>query len=121
MTGKWIVLVAMVLFGFTTLIADIFYGESSLRFLVKKNTEQVVKGYKMLAILVVILGSVLSLPLLWTFVDLCAAFLVFFNVIPLAGLFKYVKYVMNDYDKQLEEKKDPQWGNTEEVIKLLDK
>ena len=45
MTGKWIVLVAMVLFGFTTLIADIFYGESSLRFLVKKNTEQVVKGY----------------------------------------------------------------------------
>ncbi len=120
-TGKWIVLIAMVLFGFTTLIADVFYGEASLRFLVKKNTEQVVKGYKVLAILVVILGSVLSLPLLWTFVDLCAAFLVFFNLIPLVGLFKYVKYVMNDYDKQLEEKKEPQWGSTEEVIKLLDK
>ncbi len=120
-TGKWIVLIAMVLFGFTTLIADVFYGETSLRFLVKKNTDQVVKGYKVLAILVVILGSVLSLPLLWTFVDLCAAFLVFFNLIPLVGLFKYVKYVMNDYDKQLEEKKEPQWGSTEEVIKLLDK
>ncbi len=121
MAGKWIVLAAMILFGFTSLIADVFYGEAGIRFFVKKNTEQVVKGYKIIAIFVVVLGSVLSLPLLWTFVDLCAAFLVFFNLIPLVGLFKYVKYVMNDYDKQLEEKKDPQWGNTEEVIKLLDK
>lgn len=119
--GKWIVLIAMILFGFTTLIADVFYGEASLRFLVKRNTEQVVKVYKVLAILVIILGSVLSLPLLWTFVDLCAAWLVFFNVIPLVRLFRYVKYVMADYDRQLAERKEPQWAGTEEAMKAVNK
>ena len=63
----------MVLFGFTTLIADIFYGEASLRFLIKGDAEKAVKGYKIIVLIVVAMGSVLSLPLLWTLVDLAAA------------------------------------------------
>lgn len=117
--GNWLVLVAMILFGFTTLIADIFYGEASIRYLFKNNTEKVVQGYKVLAIIVVIFGSVLSLPLLWTLVDLCAAFLVFFNLIPLIGLFRCVKYVLTDYDAQLNKgSHSPEWDSSADILKI---
>lgn len=99
--GNWLILLAMVLFGFTTLIADIFYGEASLRFLIKGDAEKAVKGYKIIVLIVVAMGSVLSLPLLWTLVDLAAACLVFLNIIPLLGLFKYVKGMMTDYESQM--------------------
>lgn len=118
--GNWIVLVAMILFGFTTLIVDVFYGEAGIRLLCKKNTEKVVFVYRIIAIFVVILGSVLSLPLLWTFVDLCAAFLVFINLIPLFKLFRYVKYVLTDYETQLAENKDPELTDFDAVIQKLD-
>ncbi|MCI8576307.1 MAG: alanine:cation symporter family protein [Lachnospiraceae bacterium] len=108
--GNWIVLIAMILFGFTTLIADIFYGEASIRYLFKNDTERVVMGYKILAVVIVVMGSVLSLPLLWTLVDLCAAFLVFFNLVPLIALFSHVKHVLKDYDTQLRDgNKEPEW------------
>jgi len=118
--GNWIVLLAMILFGFTTLIADIFYGEASIRYLFKRNTDRVVVVYKILALVVVVMGSVLSLPLLWTFVDLCGAFLVFFNLIPLIGLFDCVKYIMKDYDKQLAvEEKEPEWDDSVDILKAV--
>ncbi len=121
MAGKWIVLAAMFLFGFTTLIADVFYGESSLRFLCRNNTESVVKIYKIAALIMVFIGSLVSLPTLWTFVDLCAAFLVFFNLFPLIGLFRYVRYTLKDYDKQLSEHKTPEWEGNEKARQLLDR
>ena len=118
--GNWIVLAAMILFGFTTLIADVFYGEASIRYLFKKNTDQIVLGYKVLAIIIVVIGSVLSLPLLWTLVDLCAAFLVFFNLVPLYGLFGCVRNVLKNYDKQLSEgKSSPDWNEDADGAEML--
>lgn len=109
--GNWIVLLAMVLFGFTALIADIFYGEASIRYLFKKNTERIALTYKILAIIAVTWSSVLSLPLLWKLVDLCAAFLVFFNLIPLIGLSNHVKYIITDYNTQLSKgNSSPEWN-----------
>lgn len=119
--GNWIILAAMTLFGFTTLIVDVFAGEAGIRFLVKKNTEKVVNIYRILSIIAVICGSVLSLPLLWTFVDLCGALNIFLNLIPLLGLFRYVKYVLTDYERQLAENKDPELYDFDAVIKTLDK
>lgn len=120
--GNWIVVLAMILFGFTTLIADVFYGEASLRYLVGKNTENVVKGYKIAAIIVIVIGSVLSLPLLWTLVDLCAAFLVFFNLIPLIGLFRCVRYVLKDYENQLARGGDlPTWDQSADILQLTER
>ena len=121
MAGKWIVLAAMFLFGFTTLIADVFYGEASLRFLCRDNTESVVRIYKIAAIIMVFIGSLVSLPTLWTFVDLCAAFLVIFNLFPLIGLFRYVRYTIKDYDRQLSEHRTPEWEGNEKARQLLDR
>lgn len=99
--GKWIVMLAMFLFGFTTMVADIFYGEVGVRFLFKNNVSKMVTVYKVAAIIMVAIGSILSLPALWQIVDLFVGVLVIVNIIPLLGLFKYVKYVLADYTKQM--------------------
>lgn len=117
--GKWIVLIAMILFGFTTLIADVFFGEASIRYLVKKNTEQCVLAYKIVALLVVVIGAVLALPTLWTFVDLCGALMILLNAIPLFKLFRCVRYVLRDYEKQLASgAKEPSWDRSTDILKV---
>lgn len=103
----------------STLIADVFYGEAGIRYLFKENTDKVVLGYKILAIIVAIIGLVLSLPLLWTLVDLCAAFLVFFNLVPLIGLFRCVEYIMKDYDNKLANgQKEPTWDAQTDILEV---
>lgn len=117
--GNWVVLAAMILFGFTTLIADVYYGEASLRYLCRRNTEEIVKVYKLLSIIAVVMGSVLSLSTLWTLVDLCAAFLVFFNIVPLIRLFRCVRYVIKDYDEQLKMgNPSPEWNESGNILEV---
>lgn len=114
--GGWIILLAMFLFGFTTLIADLFYGEVGIRYICKKNTQVVVRIYQILALLAVALGAVLPLATLWQVVDFCAALLVMMNVTALLRLFKYVKYVLQDYLEQLKAGiKEPVWDTEKDI------
>lgn len=117
--GKWMVLIAMILFGFTTLIADLFCGEASIRYMVKKNTEVYVFGYKIVALIVVLIGAVLALPTLWAFVDVCGAVMILLNAVPLFRLFRCVKYVLRDYEKQLSEgAKEPIWDRNTDILNV---
>ena len=120
--GKWVVLIAMILFGFTTLIADIFVGEASIRYLIKKHTDRYVLIYKIAALIVATIGSVLALPTLWSFVDLCGALMILINVIPLLALFRCVKYVLRDYEGQLAKGvKEPVWDEKPDVLEVSQK
>ena len=111
--GKYIVVFAAFLFCFTTLIADLFYGEVGIRYLLKdKNVgvDKVVKGFHVIALILVTIGAVVPLPVLWDLVDFCAAFLVFFNVYALIRMFRYIKYVLKDYLEQYKNgKNEPEW------------
>ncbi len=112
----------MILFGFTTLIADIFVGEVSIRYLIKKHTDRYVLIYKITALIIVASGSVLALPTLWTFVDLCGALMILINVIPLLGLFRCVKYVLRDYEGQLAKGvKEPVWDEKTDISEVVKK
>lgn len=114
--GKWIVLLAMCLFGFTTMIADIFYGEVGIRFIFKEKGPSMAVIYKVAAIIMVIFGSIISLPALWQVVDLLVGLIVIVNIIALLGLFKYVIYILTDYTKQLNAGvNDPVWDGKIEL------
>lgn len=120
--GKWIVLLAMFLFGFTTMIADIFYGEVGVRFLFKKNVSKMALLYKAASIIMVIVGSAISLPSLWQVVDLLVGVIVIVNIIALVGLFKYVKYILFDYTKQLKAGvEEPVWDGNLNLPENADK
>lgn len=111
--GSWFVLLITILFCFTTLIADMFYGEVGVRYLFKNHVggaEKEVKIFQIIALILVTIGAALPLPIIWDLIDFCVAFLVFFNVYALLRLKKYVKFVLMDYLGQIKSgKAEPVW------------
>ena len=110
---------AMFLFGFTTLLADIYYGEVNLMILVKKP--QAVTVYRVLCCAIIIAGAVAPVPMVWDLVDFASAFMVFFNVVALLRLSGYVVMALKDYAGQWKTKKEtgvrPAWDFTHQVSK----
>ena len=89
-----------------------FYGEVGIRYLFKGKGDSVngvVRGYQVLALILVMVGAVLPLTTLWNLVDFSVAFLVFFNVYTLLRMRKYVQYVLKDYTMQVAKGKQPVW------------
>ena len=114
--GSYFVMIISFLFCFTTLITDIFYGEVGVRYLLKSKpsiVENAVKIFKVIVLVLVAFGSVLSLDTLWNLVDFSVAFLVLFNVFALLKMMKYVKYTLVDYLTQFKNgRDDPTWDDT---------
>lgn len=110
--GNYFVMLMTFLFCFTTIIADVFYGEVSVRYLFKETPEKVeryVKMFKILVLLLIIVGSMMQLDDLWDFVDFGVAFLVLFNVYALLKMKGDVVHVLKDYLEKLKEGKIPSW------------
>jgi AGCS family alanine or glycine:cation symporter len=114
--GKWIVFIAMFLFGYTTLLADIYYGEINALWLFPKGGKKLVTGWRVISCGLILLGSVLPVSSLWELADFCGAFLVFFNVIALIGLSKYVVFALKDFEKKQAPGVYPYWDYDTDVI-----
>lgn len=107
--GHIIVFLAMFLFGFTTLLADIYYGEVNLQWFTRDN-RTLVQVFRCICCVLVVVGAVIPVTHLWELVDLAAAFLVFFNVIALWGLARYAVYILKDYERQKKNGiAEPEW------------
>jgi AGCS family alanine or glycine:cation symporter len=98
--GRWVVLGAMFLFGFTTLLADLFYGETNLRYIFRKKAKLPIWIYRVVAAVVLAVASVTPLSSIWAFVDFFMACIVFINLCALLLLFKHVRRAFNDYVQQ---------------------
>ena len=116
--GKYVVFGAMFLFGFTTLLADIYYGEVNIQWFI--NSPRVIRGYRLFCCALVVISTVVPVANLWEMVDFASAFLVFFNVIALIALSRYVVFALRDYEQQ---KKNgvsaPEWDFDADVTKRL--
>ncbi len=109
----------MFLFGFTTLLADIFYGETNIRYVFKKNATPIIWLYRIVAAGVLVLSSVVPLTTIWASVDFMLAIIVFINVYALFRLFKYVRYAYKNYMHQLRNGiKEPEWNKELDVTKI---
>lgn len=98
-SGKWVIFLAMFLFGYTTLLADIYYGEVNLQWIFKDN-HSVIVGYRLICCFLIVGAAITPVDSLWELVDFSTAFMVFFNVIALILLFKYVLYTLKDFQRQ---------------------
>ena len=108
-SGSVLILVAMFLFGFTSLLSDIQVGEINLGWVCKKNPAAI-KMYRVLACALVVIGAVIPTALLWVLVDILTAFMVLVNIIPLIGLSGQIAEVIRDYERQKKQNiEDPVW------------
>lgn len=96
--GRLTVIISIILFAFSTIIAGYYYGESSLKYL-NKNKKSVTI-LKILTLIILLFSSVMSANFLWNFVDIFVAILGIINIISLFLLRKDVLKSIKDYHTQ---------------------
>lgn len=115
--GKWVIFLAMFLFGFTTLLADVYYGEVNLISLISEN-KKAITFYRLICCIMIFMGAVAPVAVVWDLVDLVSALMVFFNVIALIGLSGYVVFTLKDFASQKAKGiDDPVWDSSKLDIK----
>ncbi len=97
---KYVLLVAIILFAFSTMISWSYYGMKSWTFLFG-NTKKMENLYKVLFLIFVVLGSSASLGAVIDFSDMMILGMAFPNILGLYFLSGEVKADLKDYFKRL--------------------
>ena len=103
--GRWYLTLIVFLFAFSTIIANYFYGESNIRFITRRRWP--IQLFRLLSLLTVFVGGIVTLQQAWSFVDLFMAFIVILNLAAVLQLAPYVYRLMDDYFRQRAEGRDP--------------
>ena len=106
--GPWsvrFVSVAVLLFAFSTLLSNYYYGESNLRFLTVSKAVR--RAYQIAAALMVLAGALLSFNLIWSLADLVMALMTLMNLYALARLTPRVLVLLRDYEKKRKRGENP--------------
>ena len=81
--GKYIVVVGLMLFAYTTIVSWAYYGEKCFEYLFGVRS---VKLYRVLYVGLILPGSLFALDMVWCFADIMNALMVIPNMIALLGL-----------------------------------
>ena len=108
--GSWgtiFVAIAIILFAFSSIIGNYYYGEANIRFLTDKKWA--VQVFRILSGGVfVFFGAIASFEFVWNLGDLFMALLTLCNLIALVFLCKYVFKLLDNYrDQKRQGVKDP--------------
>lgn len=106
--GDWSnILLSVIIFllAFSSILGNYYYGESNIEFITQSRS--VLTGYRILAVVAVFVGSVLSAGVIWTFADGVMGFMALTNLIAI-GLLSGVGFrLLKDYTQQRREGLDP--------------
>lgn len=97
--GSIVLVIAILLFSFSTIISGYYYGESNLKFLFPTNNKKVVILLKVITIILLLYGSVASPTFLWNSVDVLVAIMAIINVVSLFLLKDDVVQELDVYKK----------------------
>ena len=97
--GTTFVAVAILLFAYSSIIGNYYYGEANVRFMTGSRIAMTV--YRLLSGgVMVMLGALLSLDAVWSMIDFCMALLTICNLTAIVLLGKYVFRLLDDYRSQ---------------------
>lgn len=106
--GSWAsgsLAIMILLFAFSTLIGNYYYGETNIEFLNSKKSVLTIYRYSVLGMIV--FGSVAKVQLVWNLADLFMGLMVVVNLIAILLLSKVAFAALHDYKKQKRAGKDP--------------
>ena len=97
--GPIFVAIAILLFAFSSIIGNYYYGEANIRFLTQN--QRVITVYRIFSAgVLVMFGAMATLELVWSLGDLCMACLTACNLIAILFLGRYAFRLLDDYRKQ---------------------
>ena len=105
--GTIFLIVAIFLFGYSSVIGNYYYGETNIQYLLPKKWA--VNVYRVIVCIFVYVGSVLDLDLVWGLADITMGIMALLNLIAIIGLSGVVYVVLKDYVKQHKQGKDPEF------------
>jgi AGCS family alanine or glycine:cation symporter len=97
-TGSYIVIIATVLFAFSTILGWSYYGEKAFEYIVG---EKYIRLYRVLFIAFVMVGAMMKLEFVWNFSDLMNGMMAIPNLIALLLLSRVISSESNRYFKSL--------------------
>jgi putative sodium/glutamine symporter len=106
--GSWAsgsLAIMILLFAFSTLIGNYYYGETNIEFL--NSNKKVLLFYRYSVLAMIIFGSVAKVQLVWDLADLFMGFMVIVNLIAILLLSKVAFAALKDYKIQKHQGKDP--------------
>jgi AGCS family alanine or glycine:cation symporter len=97
--GSVFIAIAILLFAFSSIIGNYYYGEANIRFLT--NSKMTITVYRIFSAgVVVMFGALSTLELVWSIGDLFMALLTACNLVAIVALGRYVFRLLDDYRQQ---------------------
>ncbi len=95
--GIIILMLSVISLAYSTIVAGYYYGESSLKYLIKNVSKRQINILKTVTIILLIIGSVMNPTILWNLVDILVALLAIINMYV---LFQMRREIITDYQKE---------------------
>lgn len=96
--GSIFVAVAILLFAFSSIIGNYYYGEANIRFITQNKS--VLFVYRLLVSAMVMFGALASLDLAWSLADVTMGLMTICNLIAISLLGRQAFLLLNDYVAQ---------------------
>ncbi|MBQ2322763.1 MAG: alanine:cation symporter family protein [Bacteroidales bacterium] len=103
--GTPFIAIMILLFAFSSIVGNYFYGEMNVRFLTANPAVLLV--FRLGAAGMVMLGSVVTLDFAWAMSDLFMALIVLCNLAAIVMLSRHAVFLLQDYRRQKAEGKNP--------------
>ena len=96
--GSTFIALCILLFAFSSIVGNYYYGESNIEFLTDKRIY--INIYRAGVAAMVLFGSVASLDVVWNMADVFMAVMAIINLIAITSLGRYAYRALDDYTKQ---------------------
>ena len=97
--GVIILVISIILFAFSTIVAGYYYGESNLKYLNKNTSKNHILLLKIVTVVLLVVGSVIKASIIWSIVDILVALMAIVNMYAIILLRKDVKRELMIYGK----------------------
>lgn len=96
--GSYFIAICILLFAFSSIIGNYYYGESNIEFLTEKKIY--LQLYRMLVAAMVFLGSIANIQIVWNLADVFMGLMAVMNLVVIALLGKFAFKALDDYRAQ---------------------
>lgn len=100
--GSWgvdFIAIALLFFAFTSILANYYYGETSLLF-INNGDHRAVRWLRITVLLVIMFGALVNATLIWDLADVAMGIMALLNLVAILLLSKKAFAVINDYEDQ---------------------
>lgn len=96
--GNIFIAICILLFAFSSIVGNYYYGESNIEFMSKNKT--VLNVFRAMVVGMVLFGAVAKVQLVWDLADVFMGFMAVINLAAIALLGKYAFIALKDYSAQ---------------------